>query len=88
MKMEANTNSKQGRTRPTAIRRIVTSHRSFSRHFQASTGLASTPCQRSSSLFESPSKLYRLNCRQATALRCLEQAKRKRAGADRDPTAE
>lgn len=88
MKMEANMNSKQDRTRPTAIRRIVTSHRSFSRHFQASTGLASTPCQRSSSFFESPSKLYRLNCRQATALRCLEQAKRKRAGADRDPTAE
>lgn len=82
METKANMNSKQGRTRSTAIRRIVTSHRRFPRRFQASTGLTSTPGQRSSSFFESPSKLYRLNCRQATALRCLEQAKRKRAGAD------
>lgn len=88
VEMKANMNSQQGRTRPAAVCCIFTSHRRVSRHVQASTGITRTPCQPSSSLFESPPELYRLDCRQATSLCGFEQAERHRARAYRDSTAE
>lgn len=81
MGMEANMNLQQGWTRSAAVRRIFTGHRRLSRHFQASAGVTSTTCQSSSSFFKSTPKLYRVNCRQATALCCFEQAKWQCAGA-------
>jgi hypothetical protein len=86
--MKANVNSSQGRTRPAAVGCIFTSHRRVSRHVQASTGITRTPCQPSSSFFKSPPELYRLNCRQATALGGFKQGERQCTRAYRDPTAE